>query len=308
MILLYHLIFPDSAPQDQWNAGLVLRMRDFRRHIQWLKKHYIIVSLEEYLSDRKRDGLLSHKKIAITFDDGYRNTFDLISPFLSKEQIPVTFFATTSHLKDGELLWFVYINALCSERCYEKVIIEGQDYHLTTFETSMKAWRKLIALARESGNAIAFSRTFYQKYPLPEKIISKYAGLTKNQISSTGKSHYLEVGGHTSSHPYLDQIPKETQLTEMLENKRVLEEITQKQVRYFAYTGGVYNTDSIDAVKVAGFEAAFAITPRHLGVDEPFEMARVDIYSPDLLKLKLKVWGVVEMARWVGLRRGSIYA
>lgn len=29
MILLYHLVFPDSTPKDAWNAGLVLRLADF---------------------------------------------------------------------------------------------------------------------------------------------------------------------------------------------------------------------------------------------------------------------------------------
>ena len=308
MILLYHLIFPDSTPQDQWNAGLVLRMRDFRRHIQWLKKHYIIVSLEEYLSDRKREGRLSRKNIAITFDDGYRNTFDLISWFLLKEQVPVTFFATTSHLRDGKLLWFVYFNAMCFEKYYHEICIDGELFPLTTFDLCMKAWGRLIALARESGRPIEFAREYAQNYPLSEKSYSKFEGLTEAQFGMIGSSGIFEAGGHTDAHPYIDQISKEQQLDQMLINKEALEKLTKRRVRYFAYTGGLYNADSIDAVKVAGFEAAFAITPRHLGVDEPFEMARVDIYSPDLLKLKLKVWGVVEMARWVGLRRGSIYA
>ena len=59
-------------------------------------------------------------------------------------------------------------------------------------------------------------------------------------------------------------------------------------MKFFAYTGGVYNADSIEVVKLAGFEAAFAVRPKLLGVDPLFEMPRMDIYASSMIKFKIK--------------------
>jgi len=296
MILLYHLVFPDTTPKDAWNAGKVLRLSDFKKHLRWLTQRFKIVSLADYLKDNHPTG-----EFVLTFDDGYRSTFDLVSPFLLENQLPATFFVTTSHLQDGALLWFVYFNALCFEGDYQKLLINGDTYLLDSEKGCYRAWRRLIDLSRDSGDAIAYSRRIAQKYPLSQPVIGKYRGLTKEQISSCGKSQILELGGHTNSHPFLDQISNQDQLAEMIKNKQLLEEISGRMVRYFAYTGGVYNDDSIAAVKKAGFEAAFAVQPKHLGNEGQYEMPRMGIFSPSLFKFKLKVFGLASVAKWLGL-------
>lgn len=304
MILLYHLVFPDNTPKDAWNAGLVLRLSAFKRQITWLKKRFEILSLEDYMAAFVEDARGVKGKAAITFDDGYRAVYDLVSPFLIKEEIPAAFFLTTSHLEDRELLWFVTINALCSEKCYERIEVDGQRYSLTTRNSSMAAWRKLIDLARESHKPIEFARELAQKYPLPSHVIAKYEGMSAKQIADIGQSDLFEVGSHTHQHYYLDQILPSEQRQEMLINKRKLEALLGHPVKYFAYTGGIYTAETIKAVKRSGFEAAFAITPRHLGSERKFEVPRVDIYSPSLIKFKAKIFGLQNYLRYL-MHRGK---
>ncbi len=243
--------------------------------------------MEDYLKDPD-----AKRRIVLTFDDGYRETFALISSFLIKNQVPATFFVTTSHLEDGQLLWFVYFNALCFENAYQEIVINEQGYQLTTKKERYKAWRMLIRLARDSGDAVGFSAEFTRNYPLPELITGKYLGLTGEQIAQFGGETMLRLGGHTHRHPFLDQISFRVQMDEMVKNRTLLEELSGKPVRYFAYPGGVYNEEALTAVRQVGFEAACAVKPHHLGADFRFEIPRVDIYSPSLLKLKLKVIGV----------------
>ncbi|MDW7755750.1 MAG: polysaccharide deacetylase family protein [Brevefilum sp.] len=304
MILLYHLVFPDSTPKNTWNAGKVLRLSDFKKHLRWLKKRFKIVSLDDYITALGAPDPASHGSIAITFDDGYRGTFDLVRPVLLADNIPATFFVTTAHLHNHDLLWFVYFNALCFERVYRSIIIEDHAYPLESEKGCYLAWRKLIDLARSSGDAIAYSQTYAKRYPLPQNIIQKYLGLTEAQIASFAESPILELGGHTHSHPYLDQISRDDQDKEINLNKRILEEICGHRLRYFAYTGGVYNAASLEAVKAAGFEAACAVQPNNLGDDERFELPRTDIYAPALLSLKMKALGWVDWLKTRGFGVG----
>lgn len=302
MILLYHLVFPDNTPKGAWNAGLVLRLAQFKRQITWLTRNFSVVSLDEYITEYLGSGSVPKKKIALTFDDGYKEVFDLVAPFLVEKKVPATFFANTSHLNDSELLWFVYFNALCSERCYPSVEINSLAYPLTSFRSSMLAWRLLIRLARQSGDPIKYSRDFAKKYPLPPHIISKYIGLGADQIRQIGASEFLAVGGHTTSHPYLDQISAEEQVVQIRSNKELLESLSGKPVKFFAYTSGVYNGQTIAIVKQLGFKAAFAISPRKISSEPIFEFPRVDIYSPSMLKFKLKLWGLVDLIRYLKIK------
>ena len=304
MILLYHLIFPDTTPKDAWNAGLVLRMSQFKRQILWLKKRYYILRLDDYVAIYRDKPELLKGKVAITFDDGYRSVVDLVAPFFELQQIPATFFCTTMHLEQQDLLWFVYLNALCSERIYDKITFEGRDYCLDTRKPALETWRMLIRKARESGNPIGFASDLAQKYPLPPQIIRKYEGVTEEQFRMIAKSEALSLGGHTHNHPYLDQLSLDAQFEEMMVNKQILEDMSQTKITNFAYTGGVYNQDSLTAVRRVGYEAAFAVNPRNLGEDRMLEIPRTDIYSPSLLKFELRSSGVSKVIKGL-LRRGS---
>ena len=132
----------------------------------------------------------------------------------------------------------------------------------------------------------------------------KYEGVTKEQLLIIAKSDVLSLGGHTHNHPYLDQLTLDAQTQEVAVNKQILEDVSQAKVSLFAYTGGVYNHDSLTAVRSVGYSAAFAVNPRNLGEDRMLEIPRTDIYSPSLLKLKLRSSGSGEFVRSL-LRRAS---
>ena len=288
MILEYHLIFPDSHPRDTWNAGNIIRVKDFARQMRYLKKHYQILPLDDYAEVFLSQSPQSKRAIALTFDDCGQRTFSLVEPVLSQEHFPATFFANTSHLKDGKLLWFTYFNALCFEKSYSSINIKGREYLLQTKQQCFHAWQDLIHQAQISGDAIAYSETISAKYPLSAEITQNYLGLTEKQIKNIGSSAHFAFGGHTHHHPYLTQLSPEKQQEEIIENKRLLEQIGGKPVRYFAYPGGKYSLPIIDIVKACGFSAACAEKSLNLG--EPrFELPRTGIYSPSLIKFILKL-------------------
>jgi len=304
MILTYHLIFPDSHPKDYWNAGNVIRIRDFARQMRYLKKHYQILPLEAYVEVFFSNSSQLNRTIALTFDDCGHRIFSLVEPVLSQERLPATFFANTSHLKDGKLLWFTYFNALCFEKAYSSININGREYPLRTKQQCFQAWQDLIHQAQTSGDAISYSEAISAKYPLPREITQNYLGLTEEQIKRIGSSAQFALGGHTHHHPYLTQLSPEEQQEEIIENKRLLEQISEKPVRCFAYPGGKYTREVIDIVKVCGFSAACAESPLNLG--EPrFELPRTGIYSPSMAKFILKLKGFNRSTLFMNWKRDS---
>ena len=98
-ILGYHKVSPDEHPFFE-----PLPPDIFEKQMQFLKSCYRVMSLQE-LVDRSARGEVPERAVAITFDDGYRDNFELAFPILQKYQIPATIFLTTAFIDRQDILW-----------------------------------------------------------------------------------------------------------------------------------------------------------------------------------------------------------
>ncbi len=108
---------------------------------------------------------------------------------------------------------------------------------------------------------------------------TKIGLLTPDEIRALDQSGRVEIGGHTLSHAKLDELPKEEQRREILENKKQLEEILGHPILSFAYPFGNLNDSSKQEVKAAGYELAFATDsgPKALHQD-CFQIRRINVF------------------------------
>jgi peptidoglycan/xylan/chitin deacetylase (PgdA/CDA1 family) len=168
----------------------------------------------------------------------------------------------------------------------------------------MHAWESLREEAVRSGDPRLYSKSLAERYPLPETVESHYSGMTFDQVRNAEKNGLVEIGAHTVTHPFLNQVTVEHQTNEIAGSGETLANLTGHATRYFAYPGGIYQAESINLVREAGFEAAFAVLPHNPVTAPRFELGRVGIYSPSIIKLALKSAGLAEVARRLGMRVG----
>lgn len=70
----------------------------FEQHLNWLSRRRDVVPLVETLSTSTK------RRVAITFDDGFRDNLTVALPLLEKFGFPMTLFVTAGFLDDGEYL------------------------------------------------------------------------------------------------------------------------------------------------------------------------------------------------------------
>lgn len=107
---------------------------------------------------------------------------------------------------------------------------------------------KLAKLLKKYG----IPATFY----IPIESIERET-MSSNQIKRISKN--FDIGGHTYHHLDLTSITENEAYYEILEGKRILEEITGKKIETFCYPGGFYNNKIKELVKKAGFKMARTI-------------------------------------------------
>lgn len=94
VVLFYHRIADDRA--NPWTTS----NGRFARQIQWLARHFQIVSLEE-AQRRIREGN-RQPCVSVTFDDGYADNCREAIPMLIRRRIPCTYFVTLDHVLQGK--------------------------------------------------------------------------------------------------------------------------------------------------------------------------------------------------------------
>ncbi len=85
--------------------------------------------------------------------------------------------------------------------------------------------------------------------------------LSKSQLDEIAKSGLVEIGDHTVTHPDLKHIPLLQVKKQILESKKIIEDMFNIKIETFAYPGGSYNDDVVNAVHEAGYTVAVTTKP-----------------------------------------------
>ncbi|MBD3218051.1 MAG: polysaccharide deacetylase family protein [candidate division Zixibacteria bacterium] len=102
--------------------------------------------------------------------------------------------------------------------------------------------------------------------------------LSREELKELSQSELITIGAHSISHPELSRVSVEKVREEVVESKKILEDITGKEVKYFSYPFGRFNDAVIKQLKEAGYQAAFCGVPhRFNGGDNLFMIPRIPL-------------------------------
>jgi peptidoglycan/xylan/chitin deacetylase (PgdA/CDA1 family) len=73
-------------------------IKRFRQEMEWIKKETKILSEDDLIDIIYHNKKFNQMCSMVTFDDGYRDNYDLAFPILKELKIPAMFFIPTYHL------------------------------------------------------------------------------------------------------------------------------------------------------------------------------------------------------------------
>src|SRR6516164_9470949 len=99
IILTYHRVIEKwDRTLDYSGPGIVVTASTFDRHIAFLKEHFEIVTLDALIEDGYTAGRTPRPRCVVTFDDGWRDNYDLAFPILRRHDIPATIYLATDFI------------------------------------------------------------------------------------------------------------------------------------------------------------------------------------------------------------------
>ncbi len=127
---------------------------------------------------------------------------------------------------------------------------------------------------------------------VPEPIARDlYDGMSRKQLAACAEHPLLTIGSHTVHHPFLTGCDDTSLATELARSKALLEEWCDRRVELFAYPAGDYDLRVAQAVRAAGYRAAFAEDSREVGLAS-YEIPRIGLYSSQSPYLAAKLSGL----------------
>lgn len=258
-----HRIRPDDPSFETPFAEDVYgpTVSDFETQVVWLKKHTTVLSQDDLLR-HLRDG--THPKglsTLITFDDGYRDNYELAYPVLEKHGVPAVFFVPSKIIDERRLGWWDVIAYLLKKCERPSIDLDGEVLDLTDRDTAIARLHKRMQLEKAASTKDLVDRLSEAcDVPLPSDEERDAELMTWDQLREVSNG-VVTVASHTHSHRVLATLPPETQREELSTSKAFLEERIGKPVRSLAYPVGGYRHFTAQTSKIArecGYELAYS--------------------------------------------------
>jgi peptidoglycan/xylan/chitin deacetylase (PgdA/CDA1 family) len=198
---------------------------------------YDIISMSDIIS---RIQLRRSKRfIAITFDDGYRDNFDLALPIFRRHGIPFTIFVTSGMVRCTLSYWWRCLEELLLRKQSLDAAFFGRRISLATREAKLAAWQPLRnAYLLDQNGARQELTTMFMREGISEAQLLEEDALGEETVKALARTPGVEIGGHTETHPQLSKLTVDQAKVEIQSNKMYLESLIDREVRHFAYPFG----------------------------------------------------------------------
>src|SRR5262245_40284342 len=278
LVVGYHRIVENFAIQAMVDMpSMLTSLAMFDQHIDCLGQYFRFMSLDD-IGDRLLNGSPFDEPVAaVTFDDGYRDVYELALPVLERKGIPAAMFVVTDLV--GKPAWQIH------DKLYHLVakayrVWDDPRTQLTRLLNDLQlpahdfAGRAVMATPMRAVSALLPG--------LPQSDIRRLMTHLESSVGNGFRSVPLTVtwemiadmrrrgftiGSHTRTHVSLPVESSGRATAEIERSKSDLEDRLGGRIDHFAYPGGHFNPVIIDTVARAGYRFAYTACchddPRH---------------------------------------------
>ena len=260
-ILAYHSVqdYPEACA-DTIGINNIHSTAVFTRQMELLVRAFNPVALEDVLLFAAGEKKLPPRSVAVTFDDGYADNYEIVAPLLNRFGIRGVFYVTVDAIGSESLPWAIRLrHAFRTTRL--KAWPEpgnGRFFTLSNMDDRRRAFMvacgqcaRLVDIAQEQL-VRSVETELETAPPAAHGIMMNWAQVRR--LHETGHT----VGSHTLSHPNMAFVTEEEARHEFGESKRRLEEQLGAPVRHFSYPHPALDPNYTQRTATMSRQAGFA--------------------------------------------------
>lgn len=237
---------------------------NFENQMKFLDKNFNFLHPREFFGNNTEKGI----KVFITFDDGYKDNYDIAFPILNKHRIPAAFFIVSSIPDSNSWLWHDKLRFLVCEN-----ELESEKAELALMELN-----KGKLFDDELNNLV---NTSFEKFP------EKRLMMNWKEIKEIAENGFV-IGSHTHTHSPLKFLNIEERAEEINESIKTISSKLKIPVNHFAYPNGLYDEDCNLLITNSGIKNGYTTKGGLNRVnDSSLEIKRIGVNVSDSIGLIL---------------------
>lgn len=254
----------------------------YRQEMEWLKKETRILSEDELI-----DIVYNNKKVKdvcsmVTFDDGYRDNFEIAYPILKDLKIPAMFFIPTHQINTRQVGWWDFVAYFVKQTKLRSFTLQNVPYEIADRDILIKHFNNKIKTMDSSlVNGFLQNLSESLQVPFPSIELQSKELMTWEQVKLVSNNG-ITIGSHSHDHSILSRQSAETLTAQLSKSIDILESKIDKKIKSIAYPVGGYehfNQATKDVSKKLGFKLGFSFLTGINSKDEidPFNVKRMSI-------------------------------
>ncbi len=300
----YHRVLPDHTAKNAFiQSCMVTSSSAFEAQINWMKNCGKIVNLEKIVNFEQKN----HEPwFAITFDDGWKDTFDCAYPILKKHNVPAMVFLATDAVSTGNMPWPDEVYEKAGEaiirgrgdsvRAYfvEDFLLKPDDVTRRDYREILDAFIETLKLCDAQERSIRI-RKYYERIGAPILPISG-SMMSWDDARAMLSSGVISFGSHTKSHLILQGSDPVTISDELTESKKVIQQQLGVECDWFAYPNARWERQHERILTSAGYRYSVTLISKKLERTDPAHLLPRYMVYDDIAGvfgyLKLRMLGI----------------
>lgn len=273
LVLGYHRVVEDfDAASATDMPSMLISTAMFERHLDLIGRHFRFAGLDE-IGERIRTGVPFEEPVAaVTFDDGYQDVFDYALPILRRKGIPAAAFVVTDLV--GRAAWQTHDKLYhLVEKAFSRWIDPRSRLERVLADLGLPASRILRESSATESPLLAVSALLPNLSRVDTlKVMNRLEWLVGNGFVGIPRTMAWDalaqmqrdgfiVGSHTRTHVSLPMESADSAVDELVESKRTLEQHLGTPIDHFAYPGGQFTPDVVEAIEHSGYRYAYTACP-----------------------------------------------
>jgi peptidoglycan/xylan/chitin deacetylase (PgdA/CDA1 family) len=256
VILRLNRVLPRDERSLCFDPSLVVSETTFVSLLELLTAKYAVVPLEELLA---RPGSREKRpRVALTFDDGWEDTYRIVFPHLLTSRIPVTLFVCSSLIDSGQALPEERFSRLWNQATarggLDDLIVDLSHWGLGRSATAAtrrqkRYWTQELKEMPLTGRLLLLEY-LERQYEIARVPTRRF--VTWRELNVMVQTGLVQVGTHTAGHATLTSESDRDIRQELEDSRHSIWSHTGLRVDAVSYPNGAYNRRVMDVVRSTG--------------------------------------------------------
>lgn len=306
-VLVYHRVMAvDGHRYDK--AVIEATPEEFDAQMGMLKKRHAVLGPDELVDVIVNPRRLRHFRVAVTFDDGYRDNYDHAFPILKSHGLAAFFFVPTHYMDSRRLSWWDQVAYVIRRSGKPTLTIDYPQRVVVDVDPGNpdRAIQRVLRIYTRSDADLArflaaVEEACEQRVPDEAEDRQFMSWAEAMEMSRAG----MAIGSHTHSHSILAPLTAEEQRAEFRQSRAQLEarNLAADVLAYPVGSPTTFSATTVTCAKEEGYRVAFS---NYGGVNlpdtmNPFDVRRLNMSVDETarqLRLRLALSRVARRAAW----------